>query len=130
MIKRVGHPFPFLICDIDDIDQGLIGWNDPTRSYDYYNLIFDIPHESLRRKRMIEGNTRAVTTLADHEDFEVRDSHRPHTARNGKNRPIYSVVSHYPTKWQMKLMAEERTEALSKKESKKSKSGSKKKSKK
>ena len=94
----------------------MIGWNDPNHGYDYYNLIFDIPHASLRRKKMIKGNTRVdgVTTIADHEDYDPSQSHREHASRGVTHRPIYSIIAHYPTKWQLELMAKERAEAKSK----------------
>lgn len=50
-----GHNFPFLICDIDDIDENLVGWRDPEKSYDFNNLILDVPtvahYVTIRRKR-------------------------------------------------------------------------------
>ena len=44
-IKLDEFPFPLLACDIDDIDRGLIGWTDENRSYDFHNMIFDVPYE-------------------------------------------------------------------------------------
>jgi hypothetical protein len=47
-----GFHFPFLACDIDDIDVRLIEWKDPNhedesahRQYDEHNLIFDVSRE-------------------------------------------------------------------------------------
>ena len=47
-----GFSFPFLACDIDDIDVGLIKWKDPNhreedshRQYDEHNLIFGVSIE-------------------------------------------------------------------------------------
>ena len=110
-IKRTSQPFPFLVCDIDDIDQGLIGWNDPSHSYDFYNLIFDIPHKTLRRTKIIEDNTRETTTIAQNDDYqeeELRQNPSGGTevyTRVPTGRPIYSIIKHYPTKWQIKLAA-------------------------
>jgi hypothetical protein len=87
-IKRKGYPFPFLVCDTIDIDPGLIGWNDENASHDYYNLIFDQPYKGLKRQR---------------------DDYGPDAAAP-EGRPIYSVVKHYPPKWQLKLMEESRAE--------------------
>jgi hypothetical protein len=102
-IKRNGQPFPFLICDIDEIDQGLVGWTDPLHSYDYYNLIFDMPHKSLRRTKIIEGNTRGATKIAAHDEYSENTTGNITASTRGKMRPIYSVVAHYPTKWQVEL---------------------------
>ena len=47
-----GFHFPFLACDIDDIDVRLIEWKDPNhkhddehRQYDEHNLIYDVTRE-------------------------------------------------------------------------------------
>jgi hypothetical protein len=95
-IKVGGQPFPYLVCDIDDIDQGLIGWSNSTNSYDFYNLIYDIPHKSLRRTKFIEENTENEKVNRTRSGFEVN-------ARASYERPIYSIVKHYPTKWQVAL---------------------------
>lgn len=98
-----------MVCDVDDIDQGLIGWNPPKKSYDYYNLIFDIPHKSIRRTAVIEDNTRGTRTIAENQEYLLRAS--PEKTTEGFEvsesanyaRPIYSIIRHYPTKWQVAL---------------------------
>jgi hypothetical protein len=39
-IKLKSFPFPFLACNIDDMDQDLIGWSDPANSYDFWVSTF------------------------------------------------------------------------------------------
>ena len=39
-IKAERFTFPLLVCDIDDVDVSLVGWNPHPSSYDEYNLIF------------------------------------------------------------------------------------------
>lgn len=108
-------PFPFLACDIDSIDQvrfavfdswyipsltllkSLIGWNDASHSYDYYNLIFDIPIPGMFRDKVIIGNTRSgAATIQDQLSFRLR-------RRGGLQRPIFSIVAHYPPPWALQL---------------------------
>jgi len=111
-IKRVSQPFPYLVCDIDDIDQGLVGWNDPAHSYDFYNLIFDVPHKSLRRTKIIEENTRDTTTIAQQDAYNDEEFIQNPLSRNAASpgnqagRPIYSIIRHYPTPWQIKFAAQ------------------------
>ena len=93
-IKLTGQPYPYLVCDIDDIDEGLIGWSNPSHSYDYFNLIFDIPHKSLRRTVAIDGDASGATGVQVNE-------------RAKQERPIYSIIKHYPTKWQLELAEKE-----------------------
>lgn len=38
-----------------DVDQSLIGWNDPETSYDNYNIIFDVPYEGMKRSKRLKG---------------------------------------------------------------------------
>jgi hypothetical protein len=110
-----GQPFPYLVCDIDDIDQGLIGWNNPTHSYDFYNLIFDVPHKSLRRTKIMDNNTRGATTIAQHQGYQENQEVNPTGSGSGfevnasasLERPIYSIIKHYPTKWQIALAEKE-----------------------
>eukprot|EP00586_Coscinodiscus_wailesii_P003443 CAMPEP_0172485718 /NCGR_PEP_ID=MMETSP1066-20121228/13867_1 /TAXON_ID=671091 /ORGANISM="Coscinodiscus wailesii, Strain CCMP2513" /LENGTH=987 /DNA_ID=CAMNT_0013251149 /DNA_START=47 /DNA_END=3010 /DNA_ORIENTATION=- len=35
-------PFPLLACDISDIDTQFLGWEDPDRSFEFYNLLNDM----------------------------------------------------------------------------------------
>ena len=78
-----GFNFPFLICNVDDIDVRLIGWNPYGQekndhfNYDKHNLIYDVPHESLHRSR---------------------NAGVYHSGGN-KGQPIFSVVKHYPPEW-------------------------------
>jgi hypothetical protein len=77
--------FPLLACNIDDIDVRLIGWKDPNRSdenehhrYDSRNIIFDVANEKLHRSRF--------GTIE--QSFDRKS-----------DRPIFSLVKHYPPKW-------------------------------
>mmetsp|Transcript_5812 Transcript_5812/g.13266 ORF Transcript_5812/g.13266 Transcript_5812/m.13266 type:complete len:1004 (-) Transcript_5812:1353-4364(-) len=90
-LERSGFHFPLLACNIDDIDVKLIGWKDPNcrnktnehRNYDNHNLIFDVPHEKLHRSRHVP-----------------RDRSKPR--EGGNDRPIFSVVKHYPPAWALR----------------------------
>jgi hypothetical protein len=109
-IKRNGFPFPFIVCDIDELDQDLMGWNDRNHSFDYHNVIFDLPVPGQRP--MIEGNPKKVS---EQQGFRSGTSPIETTMKGSrpesqgfevnavKRRPIYSVIKHYPTKWQLEL---------------------------
>ena len=84
-IPNRSGPHFLLTCDIDDVDQSLIGWNEPDKSYDEYNLIFDQPY-NLKRAKMIEKNTRSTMKVRDHPLF------RASSTANTTAKPIYSVV--------------------------------------
>lgn len=101
-IKRTAQTFPFLCCDTDDMNEDLIGWIDPTKSFDYHNLIFDVPHESLRRTKRCE--------LSDDIGVEMAGFHRSRRSGSrkelGYETSIYSVIKHYPPEWQKKMAKE------------------------
>ena len=51
-IKVGSVNYPILACAVDDVNTSWIGWSDPSDpSYDKHNLIFDVPHENLKRQR-------------------------------------------------------------------------------
>lgn len=112
-IKWPGFAFPFLACDVDHIDQELIGWNDPSHSYDYYNLIFDVPWEGMPRKKIITENTRTTTQISAQEEFHANSQRFiKKQVKNGQEtglevkasvRPIFSLIKHYPPEWAQKL---------------------------
>lgn len=109
-IRWGGIPFPFLACDIDCIDQSLIGWNDPAHSYDYHNLIFDIPWEGMPRKQVILDNTRNTTRIAAQDEYHLDSRRFQGTGEEEKvtdevtlRPPIFSVIRHYPPEWARKL---------------------------
>jgi hypothetical protein len=73
-------------------------------SYDYHNLIFDVPWKGMRRQLMMLENTRSTEAIQDQEDY-VENSER-----NGKGvtpielvKPIFSIIKHYPPKWKQDL---------------------------
>ncbi|KAL7535279.1 hypothetical protein ACHAXR_006394 [Thalassiosira sp. AJA248-18] len=86
----IGFHFPLLACNVDGIDVRLIGWKDPNapnemdphRKYDNHNLIFDVPHDSLHRSRNVAVDGSSMSCVGE-----------------GKIRPIFSLVKHYPPKW-------------------------------
>ena len=47
-----GYQFPFLLCGTDDINTDLYSWDDPYNSYDYWNLIHDIPRIAQKEKEL------------------------------------------------------------------------------
>mmetsp|Transcript_26866 Transcript_26866/g.41186 ORF Transcript_26866/g.41186 Transcript_26866/m.41186 type:complete len:253 (+) Transcript_26866:134-892(+) len=90
-----GFPFPLLACDIDDVDQNLVGWNDRQNSYDIHNLIFDVPYAGMRRTKRIEENTRGTPTLKENSAY-LLNSQRSFPTEQGLDNPIFSIVKQYP----------------------------------
>lgn len=100
-------PYPLLACDIDHIPQTLIGWNDKDNSYDVHNMIFDVPYEGMKRKRLVLEKTPGDTRISDHEDYQESSDYletqdvAEQDAAGGElervqPRPIFSIVKHYP----------------------------------
>jgi hypothetical protein len=103
-ITRTGLPFPLLACDVDHIDHSLIGWNDPVHSYDYWNMIYDVPWDGMPRQKVehtVSGTssplagTRPATPETPLSEFVV------------PTKPIFSIVKYYPPNWKVKLQKKE-----------------------
>jgi len=92
--------FPILACDVDSIDQNLIGWNDPHRSYDFHNVLYDVPWPGMKRSRKINENTRGMTHISQHTKYQKdnREEGRDVDTLPGKS-PIFSIVKHWPPEW-------------------------------
>ena len=85
----------------------MIGWNDPTHSYDFHNVMFDIPWKGMTRSKVIEGNTRDTSFVID------QSGYLENTLKLGPDgkplpsltliKPIFSIIKHYPPEWRTKL---------------------------
>lgn len=119
-MKLIGRPFPYLACSIDFLDQELVGWNDPHRSYDYHNLTFDVPYPGMPRKKRIVGNTRNTRQIEDHSEFRMNssfynkrmNSEGEEVVEEANKFPIFSIVKHYPPEWQQKMFETEKEEPV------------------
>ena len=97
--------FPKLACDIDNIDQNLIGWNDVNKSYDYHNLIFDVPYEGMKKRKRIIQNTRANETIDEYQDvhqsaveLELQSEKKKNVPEHDSTpdtKPIFSIVKYW-----------------------------------
>lgn len=66
-----GYTFPFLLCDVDGIDEEMIGWSNPENpenNYDNHNIIFDIPKVAEKKNAMRELRSIASTTNPEDEN--------------------------------------------------------------
>lgn len=88
-IREPSLAFPLITCDVDEIPQRFLGFQVPDESIDNHNLIFDVPHDGMRRTKKIIGTTRNVEMLAEHESYEV-------SGFDSGNRPIFDIVKHWP----------------------------------
>lgn len=46
-VPQVRHgkfSYPLLACDVRSIDTRHIGWSDPVREFEYYNMALDVEH--------------------------------------------------------------------------------------
>jgi hypothetical protein len=78
-----GYEYPFLLCDVDGLDEDLIGWKDPLLSYDFHNMIFDVPKKIRRIEVSITGDENEYETVFSEAEVE--------NARN-----LWSKVKYWP----------------------------------
>jgi hypothetical protein len=100
-IRRGGMQFPLLACDVDHIDHSLIGWTDPVRSYDYWNMIYDIPWDGMPRQKVEEhgGGANSPSAAAT----RPATPEKPLSEFSVPTKPIFSIVKYYPPPWKAKL---------------------------
>lgn len=96
-----GEPFPFLCCDVDDVDQDLIGWNDPTTSYDIHNLIFDVPWDGMNRTKTVSFNTRSSNHNSISDMLGVDLVRQESSKQLLVTRPIFSSITYYAPEWKI-----------------------------
>ncbi|CAB9497647.1 protease [Seminavis robusta] len=97
-IKVESLMYPLLACDVDGIDQDMIGWSDPRHSYDRHNLIFDVPRINQRRRMTI--------SITPDQIEDNNGGKKSSSANNAGERPIFSIVKHYPPEWQLRMKIE------------------------
>eukprot|EP00591_Stephanopyxis_turris_P014023 CAMPEP_0195533256 /NCGR_PEP_ID=MMETSP0794_2-20130614/40124_1 /TAXON_ID=515487 /ORGANISM="Stephanopyxis turris, Strain CCMP 815" /LENGTH=273 /DNA_ID=CAMNT_0040665717 /DNA_START=565 /DNA_END=1386 /DNA_ORIENTATION=+ len=88
--------FPLLICDIDEIDSRLVGWKDKSKSYDFYNIIYDIPYEGMKRTRNKNVTNEEIKPYLGTQQIEI-DNREASTRTDTK--PMFSIVKHWPPSW-------------------------------
>eukprot|EP00934_Nitzschia_sp_Nitz4_P005843 Nitzschia sp. Nitz4//scaffold174_size87051//55495//58659//NITZ4_005116-RA/size87051-processed-gene-0.26-mRNA-1//1//CDS//3329538893//5833//frame0 len=90
-VKVPGYHHPLLACNVDAIDHALIGWWSDKGCLDDNNLIFDVPHPSIRAKSS-DGASVGVSG-GEESSLEMLP-------------PIFSIVKQYPTSWQHDLASQ------------------------
>lgn len=88
--KIEGFPFPSLLCDVKEIDEGLIGWTDPNNSYDHHNLIFAVP-KIVRRYRGRIVDNKFIAVRGNYDDDDNDDGEE-----EDDDYPIFSIVKNWP----------------------------------
>ena len=97
-IKAERFTFPLLVCDIDDVDISLVGWNPHPSSYDEYNLIFECfeakkrraVNTSIKRKRGSTIGKTIADLISNDNDAKTPPSHK-----------FFSIVKHWQPDWVM-----------------------------
>lgn len=105
-VKVGGFLFPFLATDTDSIDKDfLIGWKDQNRTYDDWNLIYDVKYEGMKRRRTQDGD--GAEQGADNSGVDGVGERKSHVPKH----PIFSLCKHYPPEWYRKRKAEAQRES-------------------
>eukprot|EP00978_Attheya_sp_CCMP212_P000391 scaffold788_cov56-Attheya_sp.AAC.4 len=86
-VKLAGYAFPLIACDVSGIKEGLIGWKDQHNSYDFYNLMLDVPALAKVKTRDAFGDDDdkyeelpIFSTIKDYDPPEYFDENREYEA--------------------------------------------------
>ena len=94
-IKLAEFDHPLLLCDVDEVDHDLIGYDMRNESYDRYNIIYDVPYEGMKRNHF-------ENSYVETESGEKKVA-KPVSAGDGNGRgrttPIFSIVKQWPPSW-------------------------------
>jgi hypothetical protein len=71
----------------------MIGWTDRGRSYDYHNLIFDVPWPGMPRQKNLDSPLSPI----------VKKKFDDSAVDKIQKRPVFSLIKHYPPEWFTKL---------------------------
>jgi hypothetical protein len=107
-VKLFDAPFPLLACDVDNLCQDLIGWYDPSRCYDYHNLIFDVPWDGMPRQKRLRTHATGKLRIADHSQLLGTEAKLTRQLSNSAaeicSPPVFSIIRHYPVSWHEDLI--------------------------
>jgi hypothetical protein len=86
-VRVPGYNFPLLMCDTDNIDIGLIGWEDPENSYDSNNMIFDVPRmRELKTKQLMQRLNSRTDTVQENATEEMTET---------IDNPCFHIIKHW-----------------------------------
>lgn len=79
----------------------MIGWQDPNRDYDYFNLLFDVPFEGMPRKRKKDRSE-----AWDEVGGAGEDAIEQELDTKERSAPLFSIIKYYPPPWKVALTKE------------------------
>lgn len=91
------HTYPMIACNTDNVDNALLGWNDPEKDHDFYNLTLDMPPSSSATsdaEELVieddEDNAMVEVSIDEDGTETIRDE------ADSSPRMIFSTVTHWP----------------------------------
>jgi len=75
MIRDDNFQFPLLTCDIDKIDEDLIGFETGDQQFRYWNLIHDVPKRNFRASMNYDRTSRGIEAFDADYDEDEHDFH-------------------------------------------------------
>lgn len=85
-----GYIYPFLLCDIGQIDDEIIGWSDAYSTYDSHNLIYDVPKVAAAKYQIRELGTESKLSSVSFADVNFTDNEVELVSSS--DPPIFSIA--------------------------------------
>jgi hypothetical protein len=87
--------YPMIACDVSEIDQNLIGWEDTVHGMDAHNLIYDIPELAESKDPLFslvkEWRVASNDEVAQNEKDLEKDDDEADEEKTGEGVPIMNV---------------------------------------